>query len=191
LKGAENMTVESKPFILGTTVLAVRARGKAAMAGDGQVTLETNHTILKSGARKVRKLYKNSVIAGFAGSVGDALTLFDKLEGHLEETRGDLPRATVNLAKEWRTDRVLRQLKAMLLCMDKQHLLLVSGTGEVIEPDEPVLAIGSGGAYAMAAAKALMRFTDMDGADIAREALKIAASICIYTNDNIVVEELG
>ncbi|MGI6620433.1 MAG: ATP-dependent protease subunit HslV [Bacillota bacterium] len=185
------MTVESKPFILGTTVLAVRARGKAAMAGDGQVTLETNHTILKSGARKVRKLYKNSVIAGFAGSVGDALTLFDKLEGHLEETRGDLPRATVNLAKEWRTDRVLRQLKAMLLCMDKQHLLLVSGTGEVIEPDEPVLAIGSGGAYAMAAAKALMRFTDMDGADIAREALKIAASICIYTNDNIVVEELG
>lgn len=191
MKGAENMTVESKPFILGTTVLAVRARGKAAMAGDGQVTLETNHTILKSGARKVRKLYKNSVIAGFAGSVGDALTLFDKLEGHLEETRGDLPRATVNLAKEWRTDRVLRQLKAMLLCMDKQHLLLVSGTGEVIEPDEPVLAIGSGGAYAMAAAKALMRFTDMDGADIAREALKIAASICIYTNDNIVVEELG
>ena len=191
MKGAENMTVESKPFILGTTVLAVRARGKAAMAGDGQVTLETNHTILKSGARKVRKLYKNSVIAGFAGSVGDALTLFDKLEGHLEETRGDLPRATVNLAKEWRTDRVLRQLKAMLLCMNKQHLLLVSGTGEVIEPDEPVLAIGSGGAYAMAAAKALMRFTDMDGADIAREALKIAASICIYTNDNIVVEELG
>lgn len=185
------MTVESKPFILGTTVLAVRARGKAAMAGDGQVTLETNHTILKSGARKVRKLYKNSVIAGFAGSVGDALTLFDKLEGHLEETRGDLPRATVNLAKEWRTDRVLRQLKAMLLCMNKDHLLLVSGTGEVIEPDEPVLAIGSGGAYATAAARALMKFTDMDAASITREALKIAASICIYTNDNIVIEELG
>src|SRR5690606_26936729 len=173
------------------TVLAVRARGKAAMAGDGQVTLETNHTILKATARTVRKLYKDSVIAGFAGSVGDALTLFDKLEGYLEENRGDLLKSTVNLAKEWRTDRVLRQLKAMLLCMDKNHLLLVSGTGEVIEPDEPVLAIGSGGAYATAAAKALLKFTNMDAADIARESLKIAASICIYTNDNIVVEELA
>lgn len=185
------MTVEHEPRILSTTVLAVRVRGKAAMAGDGQVTLETNHTILKSTARKVRKLYKNSVIAGFAGSVGDALTLFDKLEGHLEETRGDLLKSTVNLAKEWRTDRVLRQLKAMLLCMDKNHLLLVSGTGEVIEPDEPVLAIGSGGAYATAAARALMIFTEMDAASIARESLKIAASLCIYTNDNIIVEELG
>mgnify|MGYP001351534219 FL=1 len=185
------MTGHHEPRILSTTILAVRARGKAAMAGDGQVTLETNHTILKGTARKVRKLYKDSVIAGFAGSVGDALTLFDKLEGYLEENRGDLLKSTVNLAKEWRTDRVLRQLKAMLLCMDKNHLLLVSGTGEVIEPDEPVLAIGSGGAYATAAAKALLKFTNMDAADIARESLKIAASICIYTNDNIVVEELA
>ena len=159
MKGAENMTVESKPFILGTTVLAVRARGKAAMAGDGQVTLETNHTILKSGARKVRKLYKNSVIAGFAGSVGDALTLFDKLEGHLEETRGDLPRATVNLAKEWRTDRVLRQLKAMLLCMDKQHLLVSaqvrSSTRRTVRPRFRRRMHGS--------RQGSMRFTDMDG----------------------------
>lgn len=185
------MTGHHEPRILSTTILAVRARGKAAMAGDGQVTLETNHTILKATARKVRKLYKDSVIAGFAGSVGDALTLFDKLEGYLEENRGDLLKSTVNLAKEWRTDRVLRQLKAMLVCMDKNHLLLVSGTGEVIEPDEPVLAIGSGGAYATAAAKALLKFTNMDAADIARESLKIAASICIYTNDNIVVEELA
>ncbi len=185
------MTGDCEPRIRSTTVLAVRSRGKAAMAGDGQVTLEANQTILKSTARKVRKIYKNSVVAGFAGSVGDALTLFDKLEGYLEETRGDLLKSTVNLAKEWRTDRILRQLKAMLLCMDKNHLLLVSGTGEVIEPDEPVLAIGSGGAYATAAARALMKFTDMDAASIARESLKIAASICIYTNDNIVIEELG
>ncbi len=185
------MICDCNSRILSTTVLAVRAKGKAAMAGDGQVTLEGNHTILKSTARKVRKIYKDSVIAGFAGSVGDALTLFDKLEGYLEETRGDLLKSTVNLAKEWRTDRILRQLKAMLLCMDKNHLLLVSGTGEVIEPDEPVIAIGSGGAYATAAAKALIEFTDMDAASIAKEALKIAASICIYTNDNIVIEELG
>lgn len=179
------------PRFTSTTVLAVRSGNKGAMAGDGQVTLESSHTVLKAGARKVRKIYKDQIIAGFAGSVGDALTLFDKLEGHLEETRGDLQRAAVGLAKEWRTDRVLRQLQAMLLCMDKSRILLVSGTGEVIEPDDAILAIGSGGPYAMAAAKALAKFTDMDAAAIAREALKIAASICIYTNDNIVVEELG
>ena len=185
------MTEGGAPRILSTTVLAVRAMGKAAMAGDGQVTLEGNHTVLKATARKVRKIYKDSVIAGFAGSVGDALTLFDKLEGYLEETRGDLLKSTVSLAKDWRTDRILRQLQAMLLCMDKTHLLLVSGTGEVIEPDEPVLAIGSGGAYATAAARAMLKFTDMDAVAIARESLKIAASICIYTNENIVIEELG
>ncbi|QUL98590.1 MAG: ATP-dependent protease subunit HslV [Candidatus Fermentithermobacillus carboniphilus] len=185
------MKEKLRPQFLSTTVLAVRVNGKSAMAGDGQVTLEANHTIIKASARKVRKIYKDSVIAGFAGSVGDAFTLFDKLEGHLEETRGDLLRAAVELAKEWRTDRILRQLQAMLLCMDKSHLLLVSGTGEVIEPDEPVLAIGSGGPYAVAAAKALMRFTSLDAPTIAREALRIAASICIYTNENIVIEELG
>jgi len=185
------MSSRIHPQFISTTVLAVRVRGKSAMAGDGQVTLEANHTILKASARKVRKIYKNSVVAGFAGSVGDAFTLFDKLEGHLEATRGDLLRAAVDLAKEWRTDRILRQLQAMLLCMDKSHLLLVSGTGEVIEPDEPVLAIGSGGPYAMAAAKALLKFTNMDAPSIAKEALKIAASICVYTNENIVVEELG
>ncbi len=190
LKVVKTVTKYPRNRFRSTTVLAVKVKGKAAMAGDGQVTLEGNQTILKSTARKVRKIYKNSVIAGFAGSVGDALTLFDKLESHLEESRGDLLKSTVNLAKEWRTDRLLRQLKAMLLCMDKDHLLLVSGTGEVIEPDESVLAIGSGGAYATAAAKALMKFTDMDAVSIVGESLKIAASICIYTNSNIVIESL-
>jgi len=179
-----------EPLIKSTTILAVRAGGKSAMAGDGQVTLEESRTILKSGAKKVRKIYNGKILAGFAGSVGDALALFDKLEGHLEETRGDLQRAAVELAKEWRTDRILRQLKAMLLCMDKDHILLVSGTGEVIEPDDNVLAIGSGAPYATAAAKALVRHSSLTAAEIARESLKIAASICIYTNENILVEEL-
>lgn len=179
------------PEIRSTTIVAVRRDGRSAMAGDGQVTLESNHTVLKSSARKVRRIYKDRVVAGFAGSVGDAFTLFAKLEGHLEETRGDLSRAAVELAKEWRTDRILRQLQAMLLCMDRSHILLVSGTGEVLEPDEPVLAIGSGGPYAMAAARALLKFTDMDARSIAVESLKIAASICIYTNENISVEELS
>lgn len=179
------------PKFVSTTVLAVRRDGKSAMAGDGQVTLESNHTVLKAGARKVRRIYKGQIVAGFAGSVGDALTLFDKLEGHLEESRGDLQKAAVNLAKEWRTDRMLRQLQAMLLCADRSRILLVSGTGEVIEPDDEILAIGSGGAFAMSAAKALMKFTGMDAASIAKEALSIAASLCIYTNNNIIVEELG
>lgn len=184
------MMSDRRPEFISTTVLAVRAGGKSAMAGDGQVTLEANHTILKAGARKVRKIYKGNIVAGFAGAVGDALTLFDKLEKHLEETRGDLQRAAVELAREWRTDRVLRQLQAMLLCMDEEHILLVSGTGEVIEPDDNLLAIGSGAPYATAAAKALTKFTQMDAATIARESLKIAASICVYTNENIIVEEL-
>ena len=175
---------------LSTTVLAVKVGDKCAMAGDGQVTLEANHTILKAKAKKVRKIYKGRILAGFAGSVGDALSLFDKLEAQLEETRGDLPRAAVELAKEWRTDRALRQLQAMLLCMDKNHILLVSGSGEVIEPDERFLAIGSGAAYAAAAAKALVNFTELDAPTIARESLKIASSICVYTNENIVVEVL-
>ncbi|HHX27548.1 MAG: ATP-dependent protease subunit HslV [Bacillota bacterium] len=182
--------VNSGPLIKSTTVLAVRSGGMSAMAGDGQVTLEANRTILKSGAKKVRKIYKGKILAGFAGSVGDALALFDKLERHLEETRGDLQRAAVELAKEWRTDRVLRQLQAMLLCMDRDHILLVSGTGEVIEPDDNVLAIGSGAPYATAAAKALVRHSDLTAGEIARESLKIAASICIYTNENISVEIL-
>ena len=178
------------PLIKSTTILAVRTGGKSAMAGDGQVTLEESRTILKRGARKVRKIYNGKILAGFAGSVGDALALFDKLEGHLEETRGDLQRAAVELAKEWRTDRVLRQMKAMLLFMDKDHILLVSGTGEVIEPDDNVLAIGSGAPYATAAAKALLRHSRLSAGEIASESLKIAASICIYTNENILVEEL-
>ncbi len=179
------------PKFVSTTVLAVRRDGKSAMAGDGQVTLDSNHTVLKAGAKKVRRIYKDQILTGFAGSVGDALTLFDKLESHLEESRGDLQKAAVNLAKEWRTDRALRQLQAMLLCADHKRILLVSGTGEVIEPDDEILAIGSGGAFAMSAAKALMKFTDMDAASIAKEALAIAASLCIYTNDHIIVEEIG
>lgn len=182
----------ASPVFHGTTIVAVRARGRSAMAGDGQVTMEAGpgSTIIKSGARKVRKLYGDRILCGFAGSVGDAFTLFDKLGSHLEESSGDLMRAAVNLAKEWRTDRVLRQLQAVLLCMDSERILLVSGTGEVIEPDEPVLAIGSGGPYALAAARALLRHTEMSAPEIAREALKLASEICIYTNDNIIVEEI-
>jgi ATP-dependent HslUV protease subunit HslV len=184
------MNNEYQSVFRSTTVIAVKIGDQGAMAGDGQVTMNSNHTILKSNARKVRKIYKNSVLAGFAGSVGDALTLFDKLERYLESTRGDLLRSAVDLAREWRTDRMLRQLQAMLLCMDKDRILLVSGTGEVIEPDSPFLAIGSGAPYATAAAKALVEHTQMKATEIAKEALKIAASICIYTNDNIVIEEL-
>lgn len=172
----------------GTTIIAVRRGEQVAIAGDGQVTYE--HVVMKHGARKIRRLYNGRVLTGFAGSVADAVTLFDRFEGKLEETRGNLPRAAVELAKEWRTDKVLRKLEAMLLVADRGHLLLVSGGGEVIEPDEPVAAIGSGGAYALAAARALLKHTDLPAVEVAREALEIAASICIYTNNNISVEVL-
>ena len=172
-----------------TTIVAVRQKGKTAIAGDGQVTFGQS-AIMKSTARKVRRLYHGKVVAGFAGSVADAFTLFEKFEAKLEEFNGNLMRASVELAKEWRTDRVLRKLEALLLVADNAALLMISGSGEVIEPDGDVAAIGSGGFYALAAARALVKHTDMEAAEIAKEALTLAADICVFTNHNIKVEEL-
>jgi len=172
----------------GTTILCVRHKGKVVLAGDGQVTLE--HTIMKHTARKVRKLYHDKVLAGFAGATADAFTLFTKFEEKLEQYNGNLLRAAVELAKDWRTDRVLRRLEALLLIADSERSLIISGNGDVIEPDDGVTAIGSGGPYAHAAAKALSEFSDLDAKAIVQEAMKIAASICIYTNDRIAIEEL-
>ena len=172
-----------------TTIVAVKKDGKVAVAGDGQVTFGGN-MVMKHQARKVRRLFNGKVIAGFAGSVADAFTLFEKFEGKLEEYRGNLQRSAVELAKEWRQDRVLRRLEALLIVADTEYLLIISGNGEVIEPDDAVTAIGSGGAYALAAARALNNFTDLSAREIAMEAMQIAASICVYTNHNITVEEL-
>jgi ATP-dependent HslUV protease subunit HslV len=174
--------------IRGTTILCVRHKGKVVLAGDGQVTLE--HTIMKHTARKVRKLFHDKVLAGFAGATADAFTLFTKFEEKLEQYNGNLLRAAVELAKDWRTDRVLRRLEALLIVADPEHSLIISGNGDVIEPDDGVTAIGSGGPYAHAAAKALTEFSDLDAKAIVQEAMKIAASICIYTNDRIAIEEL-
>lgn len=174
-----------------TTIFAVRHKGKCAMAGDGQVTFG-NAVVMKHTAKKVRRLFQGKVLAGFAGSVADAFTLFEMFEGKLEEFNGNLQRAAVELAKEWRSDKILRKLEAMLIVMDENHLLLVSGTGEVIEPDDGVLAIGSGGNYALAAGRALKQYSGdhLSARDIARAALEIAANICVYTNNEIIVEEL-
>ncbi|WP_309273792.1 ATP-dependent protease subunit HslV [Paenibacillus sp.] len=173
-----------------TTICAVRHNGKAAIAGDGQVTFGQN-MIMKQTAKKVRRLYRGQVVAGFAGSVADAITLFEKFEGKLEEHHGNLQRAAVELAKDWRSDRVLRKLEALMIVMDKSGMLLISGNGEIIEPDDDVIAIGSGGSFALSAARALKRHAkDLEAQDIAHEALKIASEICVYTNGNIIVEEL-
>ena len=172
-----------------TTICAVRKNGRTAIAGDGQVTLG-EHTIMKANARKVRRLYHNKILAGFAGSVADAFTLFEKFEAKLESYNGNLQRAAVELAKEWRTDKVLRKLEALLLVADHDTMLMLSGNGEVIEPDGDVAAIGSGGFYALSAGRALVKHTEMSAGDIAKEALSIAADICVYTNHNIKVEEL-
>ncbi|ADI27310.1 ATP-dependent protease subunit HslV [Geobacillus sp. G4] len=174
-----------------TTIFAIRHNGASAMAGDGQVTFG-NAVVMKHTAKKVRRLFQGNVLAGFAGSVADAFTLFEMFEGKLEQWNGNLPRAAVELAKEWRSDKVLRRLEAMLIVMDKQHLLLVSGTGEVIEPDDGMLAIGSGGQYALAAGRALKKYAggSMTAKEIAKAALEIAADICVYTNGHIIVEEL-
>lgn len=174
----------------GTTIVAVKKDNKVAIAGDGQVTFG-NNTIMKHQAKKVRKLYNQKVLAGFAGSVADAFTLFEKFEAKLEEYRGNLQRAAVELAKEWRTDRILRKLEALLLVADENKILIISGNGEIIEPDDEVAAIGSGGPYALAAAKALRKYADLSAKEIAQEALEIAASICVYTNNKISVEEIG
>ncbi|MBX6394378.1 MAG: ATP-dependent protease subunit HslV [Alicyclobacillaceae bacterium] len=174
----------------GTTIFAILDRGHAVMAGDGQVTMG-NATVLKHGAKKVRRLYHGRVLAGFAGSVADALALFERFEGSLESHGGNLPRAAVDVAKEWRTDRVLRRLEAMLVVCDREHLLLLSGSGEVLEPDDGILAVGSGGQYALAAGRALKRHAPhLSPRDIAIEAMRIASEICVYTNDRFIVEEL-
>lgn len=173
-----------------TTICAVRHNGKGAIAGDGQVTFG-NSMIMKNTAKKVRRLYRGQVIAGFAGSVADAITLFEKFEGKLEEHHGNLQRAAVELAKDWRSDRVLRRLEAMMIVVDATGMLLLSGNGEVIEPDDGILAIGSGGSFALAAARALKRHAPaMEAQEIARASLETAAEICVFTNNNLIVEEI-
>jgi ATP-dependent HslUV protease subunit HslV len=173
-----------------TTIVAVRRDGCAAMAGDGQVSL--GQTILKDKAKKVRRIADGKVVVGFAGATADAFALLERLEQKLKEHRGSLPRAAVELAKDWRTDRYLRRLEAMIIAMDAQHTLLLSGTGDVVEPDDGAIAIGSGGMYALSAARSLLRHApSLSAADIARESLKVASEICVYTNDEIVLEEVS
>ena len=172
----------------GTTIVCVRKNGKVAMGGDGQVTL--GQTAIKHTARKVRKIFNGKVMVGFAGSTADAMTLFDKFESKLEEYRGNLRRAAVELAKDWRTDRILRRLEALLAIADKDNMFLISGSGDVIEPDDNIIAIGSGGTFAQAAAIALSKYSNLDTPEIVKESLKIAADLCIYTNNNIVIEVL-
>ncbi|MFD3260915.1 ATP-dependent protease subunit HslV [Paenibacillus lentus] len=178
------------PTFHATTICAVRHNGNGAIAGDGQVTFGES-VVMKQTAKKVRRLYRGQVLAGFAGSVADAITLFEKFEGKLEEHHGNLQRAAVELAKDWRQDRVLRKLEALMIVMDKTGMLLISGGGEIIEPDDDVLAIGSGGNFALSAARALKRHAvQLEAKDIARESLLVASEICVYTNNNIIVEEL-
>ncbi len=180
--------IDKDNYIRSTTILAVKKLGKTAMAGDGQVTM--GNTMVKLNAKKVRRMAGGRVITGFAGASADAFTLFSRLEAKLEEFNGNLTRSAVELAKDWRTDRALRRLEALLAAADKDTMLLISGTGDVIEPEDGVMAIGSGGPYALAAAKALIAHTDMGAAQIAQEALQIARSICIYTGGDISVEEI-
>jgi ATP-dependent HslUV protease subunit HslV len=180
---------ERSDAIHGTTILAVRHRGKVVIAGDGQVSL--GQTVVKRSARKVRRLYQGKVLAGFAGGTADALTLFEKFEAKLEQYHGNLKRAAVELAKDWRSDRVLRRLEALLIVADHEASLLVTGSGDVIEPDDGLAAVGSGGNFALAAARALVGHSTLDAAAIAREAMKQAAALCVYTNDAIVIEELS
>ena len=175
-------------MVRSTTVIAVRHKGRVAVAGDGQVTF--GETAMKHGAKKVRRMYNDKIISGFAGGAADAFALFEKLEVKLKEFHGDLLRSAVELAKDWRTDRVLRRLEAMLVVVDQKNSFIISGTGDVIEPDDGILAIGSGASYALAAARALVKYSDLNAREIAEESMKIASSICIYTNDNFVIEEL-
>ena len=172
----------------GTTICSVRRGNQVVMGGDGQVTL--GNTVMKSNARKVRRLYNNQVVAGFAGATADAFTLFERFEGKLEKHSGNLVRAAVEMAKDWRTDRMLRRLEALLAIADKEHSLLISGNGDVIQPENGLIAIGSGGAFAQAAAMALLADSDLDAETIVRRALGIAADICIYTNDSVTIETL-
>ena len=176
------------PDFHGTTILALRKDGQTVIAGDGQVSFQ--NTIMKSRARKVRRLYEEKIICGFAGATADAFALFEKLEGKLREFNGNLMRSCVELAKDWRTDRYLRRLEALLIAADAEHIFVLSGNGDVIEPDDPVAAIGSGGAYALSAARALLEHSQLDAPAIAQRALELAADICIYTNHEITVDSL-
>lgn len=175
-------------MVHATTILAVRHGNRAVLAGDGQVTL--GQTIVKHGARKIRRLYNDQILAGFAGSAADSFALFSRFEAKLEQYRGNLDRSAVELAKEWRMDRALRRLEAMLLVVDKKSTFLLSGTGDLIEPDDGIIGIGSGGAFAQAAAKALVRHSTLDARQIAEESMKVAAEICVYTNTSLSIEEL-
>ncbi len=175
-------------MVKATTIICVRANGKVAVAGDGQVTL--NDTVLKSKASKIRRLYHNQILAGFAGATSDAFALFSRFEGKLEEYQGNLARAAIELAKEWRLDKALRRLEALMVVADRDNTFLISGTGDVLEPDDGIVAIGSGGGYALAAARALAGNTGLNVREIAEKAMRIAAGICIYTNDTISIEEL-
>lgn len=174
--------------VKGTTIICVRHKGKVAIAGDGQVTL--GDTVLKQRASKIRTLYNGKVLAGFSGATSDAFALFSRFEAKLEEYRGNLPRAAIELAKDWRLDRSLRRLEALLVVADEKHSFLISGTGDVVEPDDGIIAIGSGGTYALAAARSLIRHTELSAKELVSEAMKISAEICIYTNANITVKEL-
>ncbi len=171
-----------------TTIIGLRHKGKVAIGGDGQVSYD--ETILKTGANKIRRMYDGKILAGFAGSAADALTLFERFESKLDEHDGNLPRAAVELAKEWRTDKYLRRLEALMAVLDGKHALWISGNGDVVEPDDSIVSIGSGGNFALAAARALLKHSKLGAEDIVRESLKIAASICVFTNDKIVVETL-
>lgn len=173
----------------GTTILCVRRDNQVAMASDGQVTM--GNTVLKHNAKKIRRMYNDRVLGGFAGATADAFTLFEKFEGKLESYKGNITRAAVELAKDWRTDKILRRLEALLIVADAEHTLILSGTGDVIEPESGIAAIGSGGPYAQAAARALLESTEMKASDIVGKAMEIAADICIYTNKNITLEELN
>ncbi len=174
--------------IYATTILGIRHKGKAALAGDGQVTL--GNTVMKHSAVKIRRLYNDTILAGFAGAAADAFTLFERFEEKLERYSGNLARSAVELAKDWRSDKYLRRLEALLVVLDKKNTFIISGTGDIIEPDDDIAAVGSGGSYALAAARSLVKYSDLDAESIAREALKIAAGICIYTNTNINVDVL-
>jgi ATP-dependent HslUV protease subunit HslV len=183
------MTARTRgPRLRATTIVSVRHKGRVVMAGDGQVSV--GQTIMKTNARKVRRLYQDRVLAGFAGAGADALTLFERFEAKLGQVSGNLRRAAVELAKDWRTDRLLRRLEALLLVADRESSLVVSGTGDVIEPEDGICAIGSGGNYALAAARVLVRHSTLDARHIAEEAMRAAAAICVYTNDQLVIEEL-
>jgi len=182
------MTKQKFNEVHGTTIVGVRHNGQVAMGGDGQVTL--GNAIMKHKSIKIRKLYNNKILTGFAGAAADAFTLFERFEEKLERFSGNLPKVVVELAKDWRTDKFLRRLEALLAIMDKEYTYLVSGTGDVIEPDDGIIAIGSGGNYALAAARSLVRYSKLNAEEIVKESLRIAAEICIYTNDNIRIETL-